>query len=293
MAKLLVVEDDDVDAELVNRCLEKFPNLEMQHVSNAEAALGVLQEKTFDLILTDLRMPGMTGLELVEHVKSEYPLSPIILMTFMGNESVAVQALKAGAASYVPKSELKELLWDTVEQVLDLAMARQSRRAVLRYLDDAKLHFDLPSDPTLVHPLAAFLQDNLSQLDFGNEAVRTQIGIALMEALDNAIVHGNLEVESDLRRQSRKLYQARIAERRASEPYGSRRLRLEVVRDSASVEYRIEDDGPGFDAQRLPDPISAENLLNVSGRGILLMKTFMDDVRYEGRGNKLVLRKEA
>ena len=291
MANLLVVEDDDVDRELVDRCLEVVPDLSIRHVSNAEAALEVLGKESFDLILTDLRMPGMTGLELVEHVGAEYPLSPVILMTFMGNENIAVQALKAGAASYVPKSQLKELLADTIGQVLDLARARQSRREVLQHLDGADLRFDLPSDPSLVHPLAAFLQDNLTQLDFGSEAVRTQIGIALMEALDNAIVHGNLEVESDLRRQSRQLYQERIAERRAAEPFGSRRLRLEVERDSDAVEFRIEDEGPGFDLSHLPDPVSPENLLNVYGRGILLMRTFMDDVRYEGRGNRLILRK--
>ena len=292
MAHLLVVEDDDVDRELVTRCLADFEGLAIRHVANAEAALAVLQESTFDLILTDLRMPGMTGLELVERVRVEYPLSPIILMTFMGNESIAVKALKAGAASYVPKSELKELLSDTVEQVLDLAKARQTRRTVLGYLDGAALKFNLPSDPGLVHALAAFLQDNLAQLDFASEAIRTQIGVALMEALDNAIVHGNLEVESDLRRQSRQFYQRRIAERRAAAPYASRRLYLEVERDSDAVEYRIEDEGPGFDVNRLPDPVSPENLLNVYGRGVLLMRTFMDEVRYEGRGNRLILRKE-
>lgn len=291
MANLLVVEDDDVDRELVDRCLEGYPGLRVRHVSNAEAALEVVQQETFDVVLTDLRMPGMTGLQLVERLGAEYPLSPVILMTFMGNENIAVEALKAGAASYVPKSQLKELLADTIGQVLDLAKARQSRRQILMHLDGAELRFDLPSDPSLAHPLAAFLQDNLAQLDFGTDAVRTQIGIALMEALDNAIVHGNLEVESDLRRQSRQLYLNRIAERRGTEPFRSRRLRLHVVKDPEFVEYRIEDDGPGFDLTRLPDPVSPENLLNVYGRGILLMRTFMDDVRYEGRGNRLILRK--
>ncbi len=291
-ARLLVVDDDEVDRELVARCLAPLEGLEARYAENAEKALGILQADTFDLVLTDLRMPGMTGLELVKRVSEEFPVSPIVLMTSMGNETTAVQALRAGAASYVPKSQLKEMLADTIEQVLDLAVARRSRRTVLGYLQDAELRFDLPSDPSLAHPLAAFLQDNLAQLEFANAAVRTQVGVALMEALDNAIVHGNLEVGSDQRRRSRQSYQTRIDERRRSEPYASRRLRVEVDEDAGGVEYRIEDEGPGFDATRLSDPVAPESLLEVSGRGILLMRTFMDEVRYEGRGNRLVLRKD-
>jgi CheY-like chemotaxis protein/anti-sigma regulatory factor (Ser/Thr protein kinase) len=291
MARLLVVEDDEVDRELVTRCLEDFPDLELRFAPHAEAALGAMTDGGVDAVLTDLRMPGMSGLELVERLRDEHPLSPVILMTSMGNETIAVEALRAGAASYVPKGELKTLLADTVSQVLDLAAARRSRHRVLGFLERSTLSLDLPSDPMLIHPLAAFLQDQLGHLEFASESVRVQIGISLMEGIDNAVVHGNLEVESTLRRQSRASYQREIEERRRSEPFASRRLRVRAEGGTRTVEYHIEDEGPGFDATHLPDPTDPENLLHVSGRGILLMRTFMDEVRYEGRGNRLVLRK--
>lgn len=290
-AHLLVVEDDDVDRELVVRSLAELTDLETRHAPNAEAALVAMADGGADVVLTDLRMPGMSGLELVERLRDEYPLSPVVLMTSMGNERLAVDALRAGAASYVPKGEIQALLADTISQVLDLAAARRSRHRVLGHLQSAALQLDLPSDPSLIHPLAAFLQDNLSQLGFATEAVRVQVGISLMEGIDNAVVHGNLEVGSDLRRRSRPSYLRAIEERRQAAPYASRRLRVQVERRDGAVQFRIEDEGPGFDSARLPDPTVPENLLNVSGRGILLMRTFMDEVRYEGRGNVLVLRK--
>ena len=60
------------------------------------------------LVLTDLIMPEMNGLELVKAIREHHPFVPVILMTSKGNEEIAVQALQGGAASYVPKSQLAE-----------------------------------------------------------------------------------------------------------------------------------------------------------------------------------------
>ncbi len=67
-----------------------------------------------DLVITDLMMPETNGLELVAAVRQLYPQVPVILMTAYGNESIAVEALERGAASYVPKSQQADRLSDTV-----------------------------------------------------------------------------------------------------------------------------------------------------------------------------------
>ncbi|MEM8681572.1 MAG: ATP-binding protein, partial [Planctomycetota bacterium] len=59
------------------------------------------------------------------------------------------------------------------------------------------------------------------------------------------------------------------------------------------AEFVIEDEGPGFDPTRLPDPTDPANLERVSGRGVLLMRTFMDEVEYSERGNRVILRKRS
>ena len=82
--------------------------MKVLYAENGREALTRLQEQAPDLVLTDLHMPEMDGLELVVEVRKSCPLVPIILMTAFGSEEIAIQALQKGAASYVPKRNLAQ-----------------------------------------------------------------------------------------------------------------------------------------------------------------------------------------
>ena len=64
-------------------------------------------------------------------------------------------------------------------------------------------------------------------------------------------------------------------------------MRVEARFDPAEVVFVIEDDGPGFDPGSLPDPLDLSNLEKPSGRGLMLIRTFMDDVTFNERGNQI------
>ena len=293
MPTILIVDDEDIDREAAERYLRPLDDLEVLLATEGVQALEVVARQAPDLMLTDLRMPGMDGLELVERMRSEYPLIPVILMTSQGNERIAVQALQAGAASYVPKRELKEELVDTVVQVLEVAEARQSRSRVLKFLQGRETSFELENDPALIFTVAAFLQDGLERLGFANDTVRSQVGMALVEGLSNAMIHGNLEVDSDLRKTDRSGYERMIGERREQEPYSARRVHCTSRESTEEVVYVFADEGPGFDPATIPDPTDPANILRASGRGIMLMRTFMDRVGYNDKGNQITLSKKA
>src|SRR5262245_29566653 len=115
MATVLVVDDSAVDRTLAGKLLEKRPGLtEVERATglsavfaaNGREALAQMERATPDLVLTDLQMPEMDGLQLVEAIKARFPHVPVILMTAHGNEDTAVHALRHGAASYVPKPNL-------------------------------------------------------------------------------------------------------------------------------------------------------------------------------------------
>jgi CheY-like chemotaxis protein len=291
MAKILVVDDEAVDRELVRRCLQPIQNLESSFVNDGEQALEAVFADLPDIVLTDLRMPGITGLELVERLRTEFPLLPVILMTSKGGERIAVQALKAGASSYVPKDQLKDELGETIREVLEVAEANQKQSAVLNSLCSRVAHYEVTSDPSLFNHLVSNLVDSLQIIGFGTEADRTQIGIALMEALSNALIHGNLELGSDLRKSDRDRFEELLFSRSHEEPYCGRLIHCTVTEAPDRVEYVIRDEGQGFDPSCLPDPTIPENLLEVCGRGVMLIRTFMDVVEYNEKGNQLTMTK--
>jgi CheY-like chemotaxis protein len=287
--RILIVDDDGIDRELAARCLRFVPQAKVEFATDGTEALLAMSTGAPDLVVTDMRMPRMDGLELMERIHAEFPLVPVILMTSQGNEQTAVRALKAGAASYVPKSLLKSSLAETVDQVLEVTDARNCRRAVLGCLTRNDTEFVLENDPALILSLVGYLQDSLAASGIGDDSLRTQVGMALMEAISNGMIHGNLEVGSDLRRDDRARFDQLIETRRRQEPYASRRLRCSATIAPRRVEYVIQDEGPGFDPRSLPDPTAPENLLAVSGRGILLIRTFMDAVRFNDKGNQVTL----
>ncbi len=289
MVKILVVDDEAVDRELVRRCLEPIQNLEAGFVNDGEQAIEFVFRDPPDLVLTDLRMPGINGLELVERLHTEFPLLPVILMTSKGGERIAVQALKAGAASYVPKDELKDELHETIKEVLEVAEATQKHSEVLSSLRSRVAHFEVANDPALFSHLVSNLVDSLQIIGFGTEADRTQIGIALMEALSNALIHGNLELDSELRKSDRDQFEELLFRRLKEEPYSERLIHCTVTETRDRVEYVISDEGQGFDPDCLPDPTIPENLLEVCGRGVMLIRTFMDSVEYNQKGNQVTM----
>src|SRR5436853_6734818 len=134
MATVLVVDDNPVDRHLAGSLLAKRPDMKVLFAENGREALALIQERAPDLVLTDLHMPEMDGLELVVEVRKSCPLVPIILMTAFGSEEIAIQALQKGAASYVPKRNLAQDLAETAENVLSMATATRSQQRLLECL---------------------------------------------------------------------------------------------------------------------------------------------------------------
>ena len=80
-----------------------------------------------------------------------------------------------------------------------------------------------------------------------------------------------------------------MAQRRREKPYLTRRVYVTARESPAEAVYVIRDEGPGFDPSQLPDPTDPSNLDRVSGRGLLLIRTFMDKVHHNAAGNQITM----
>ena len=289
MTKILVVDDSPVDRRLAGSLLETTPGTTVIYASDGREALKVVSAGPPDLVVTDLQMPAMDGLALVEELRKSHPGVPVILMTAHGSEEIAAAALRRGAASYVPKRELAGDLARTVARVLALARASSPPDRVLACLDATECRLVLPNELDLVASVVGYLRAEVARVGTTDPTVSMQIGVALDESISNAIHHGNLEVSSKHREQGIEKYLALIEERRRTLPYGARRTRVTARVSRDRVEFVVRDDGAGFDVRSLPDPRDPANLERCSGRGVLLMRVFMDDVRFNEQGNEITM----
>jgi len=117
----------------------------------------------------------------------------------------------------------------------------------------------------------------------------SELDHADVEALLNAMQHGNLEMSSELKEKDERGFQTLLQQRRREKPYLTRRVYVTARESPAEATYVIRDEGPGFDPSKLPDPTDPSNLDRVSGRGLLLIRTFMDKVHHNTNGNEITM----
>ena len=288
MPTILVVDDAAADRELARHLLERQA-WDVLLAEDGEAALGRMAQTEVDLVLTDLVMPGMDGLVFVERATADHPLVPVVLMTARGSELIAMQALNAGAASYVPKTDLARDLVDVVERILETSRERRNYSRLLGRLRSAS--FVLENDLHLIASIVSYLTSVLRDSGMFSETDCHGISTALDEALTNAYFHGNLEVSSVVREHDVRAYRALAEERRQAPPYRDRRILVRVALTDDEARFVIADEGQGFDVSAVPDPTLPANLAQPSGRGIFLMRTFLDEVTYNEAGNQVTLLK--
>jgi len=289
MTRALVVDDAKIHRDLVRGILTEDLGFEVTEAADGKQALAAIEEQPPDLVISDLVMPEMDGFELASHVRRQHPTIPVIVMTQHGNERLAVQALEAGAASYVRKDDLAYELSKTVSRVLAVSQQAHAQAQLMASLQKSEASFVIDSTGKLVAPLVHHLQESASQLGLFDETGLTQLGVALQEALLNAAHHGNLEVGSELRDEDTELYMRELAKRMDEMPYKARRIHVDAKFSGEEARFSIRDEGPGFDPSALPDPCDTENLLKCHGRGVMLMRSLMDECRYNDSGNAVTL----
>lgn len=125
------------------------------------------------------------------------------------------------------------------------------------------INIQIPSLSENIRIVESFIDNARDQYNF-NDDIYGNIMIAVTESVNNAIVHGN---KSDK----------------------NKNVTLSLQLQENEVKFTVEDEGPGFQYENLPDPTAPENLEKPSGRGIFLMKNLCDEVKFDNEGKKVEL----
>ena len=130
-------------------------------------------------------------------------------------------------------------------------------------LNDNIMKIKIPSITDNVSVVESFI-DNLKDKISLSDNIYGNILISVTEAVNNAIVHGNKEDKA-------------------------KKVELYLKQSKKSISFIIKDEGPGFDESKIPDPTSPENLDNIKGRGVFLIKNLTDNVKFRKKGSEIEL----
>lgn len=114
--KTILFLDDDENMRCLVKVILNRAGYECHTVNSVEAAIIIFKQILFDLILTDVNMPGQNGVEFLEWIKKENPNVPVIIMSGLQNVTLAVQCLKKGATDYITKPFTNQDFLDRIEQ---------------------------------------------------------------------------------------------------------------------------------------------------------------------------------
>ncbi len=124
--KILCVDDERTTLTLTSRAIERAcPEDQIITAASGEEAVEILESKPIDLVITDLMMPGLSGIDVLEVAKRERPSTEVIMVTAYSSVESAVEAMQKGARDYLAKPINIDLLLEKVDNLKELLLSRQ------------------------------------------------------------------------------------------------------------------------------------------------------------------------
>ncbi|SMF24315.1 sigma-54-dependent transcriptional regulator [Desulfovibrio gilichinskyi] len=136
MATNILILDDELNYLLILEAMLSDEGYKITALSDPETGLAFLDESEVDLVITDMKMPKLTGSDVLAHVKKNFPYIPVIIMTAFGSIESAVEAMKIGAFDYITKPFANEELLLSVTKAAQFAKTQQENRMLREQIKD-------------------------------------------------------------------------------------------------------------------------------------------------------------
>jgi CheY-like chemotaxis protein len=287
--RILIVDDQEALRALLARLLvrEGFDPVE---AADGQQAVELFKSQSPLVVVSDIMMPRMDGLALLNEIKRIDRNATVILMTGQGNEDMLLKALRGGATNFFKKPfNVRELI-DEIRTVVDFRIEAARSTLFSPFLMEETKSFLIPRADSAYFPIINQITLQLPCLLPEGEILNLKIGIE--EMITNAVEHGNLGISFE--EKNKAIAEGRLAdlfeERGRTSDAAGRTVHVTSHLATGFFKITIRDEGRGFDWRALPE-VAPQNLLSYNGRGIFLTKIYFDEVRYNDAGNEVTLRK--
>lgn len=286
--RVLLIDDDDDVREYLKLLLGKSGH-SVESFDKARDALKRLFEKgdEIDVILSDVRMPDMNGLEFLERIKLGEVEIPTILMTGYPEIDISIKALRLGASDLLLKPFHSNILLQILNRIKD-QMLERSKFLDIFSLSKIDLEIIIPSQMSQISNLILLLKRMIQPYCQIYKLNVQQLLTGYSEAVTNALIHGNLEVSSTLKEQSWEEFDALVKLRSTQSPYQDRKIKVDLTINNQHIALTVKDEGGGFNHQYFKKQNESLALI-ASGRGLFLIQLFMDQVSWDDEGNSIMM----
>jgi CheY-like chemotaxis protein len=271
LKRILLVDDEAGIIDYLSAALKDEGRIE--RASTAEEALNCLQRTSYDVILTDLKMPGMGGIELLRRVCEIQPDTRVIVMTGQSAPEAVAQSLRHHAFSYLVKPFTLSALKDVVHSALSSIDSRDD--ILILSAKPTWIALSLRCKLEIADRILNFLR--AMDLDLSQEE-QDRVATVFRELLVNAIEHGG-----------------------QSDP--GKRVDLTCIRTASAIIYYLHDPGEGFSFDKIPhaaisndpaDPVGHTEIrdqlgIRPGGFGLLMTRKLADELIYNEKGNEVMV----
>jgi len=286
--KVLLVEDDAASMSYLEIVVKKEGH-SYEKAYNGLDGLETFRAYNPDIVLSDISMANMDGLEMLKRIKFLKPDCIVIMLTAFNSEDYVVKAMQNGANNYLKKpakrQELSALLRKYTAQLENMKQVKN----VAVYEEEHTFSMKFKSNIEIIPAVCTYLINETGSCF--EEDVALDVKLGLGELILNAVEHGNLGISFSEKNDAvhADILQNLYIKRLLDPELADKNVEIYYEKSNNACKWVITDQGQGFDPESIPNPLSEEGILRLHGRGIFICKFHFDELFYNEKGNQVTV----
>lgn len=292
---ILIVDDEQIIRNVLKRKLEQTTSYTVFTADDGIPALEIFRENQIDMVVSDLLMKDMDGIDLLRNLKQINPQVPVIIITGYGTLDDAIEAIHLGAEDFIKKPfDINEVI-ETIDKTFRKMAEEADQREVIKFIASEDIKLEIPNNFDYVNVVINYVFSHLRARWLVSDEDLHDVKVCLYEALTNAFEHGNLEISGEVKSQmletGQQAWRSFLLQRLQDPQFIERMIYVRLWISETELEVAIRDEGRGFDHHQRSLNVDPEALFRSSGRGLLLIQSLMDSVAFNDTGNLIHMRK--
>ena len=293
---ILIVDDEQIIRNVLKRKLEQTTPYKVFTADDGTTGLEVFRNEHIDLVISDLLMSQMNGIDLLRNLRQIEPTIPVIIITGYGTLDDAIAAIHLGAEDFIKKPfDINEVI-ETIEKTFRKQAEEADQREIIKFIGYEDIKLEIPTNFEYLNICINYIFSHLRARWLVSDEDLHDVKVSLYEALMNAFEHGNLEITGDEKAKyleiSQHAWKEFLLDRIADERFMNRMIFVELTISEERMTVKVRDEGNGFDFVSRTQDIDPEELFRSSGRGLLLIQSLMDDLSFAEQGREIRITKK-